>query len=406
MHRSRAPIALLLTVALCVALAVPAAAVTSSDVSKHQDAADRARKLAAAAEANADKLAKEVEDLDKKIEKLQGEANQLSPQISKAAERTQTLEREVAGLKAETIRMQARIKSTSESYARQRSLLAARVEADYKQGSWFYFDVLLGSQNFQDLISRTELVSRVLESNNNIAADLERTGEELEVSKAKLDRSLEQMNVKRREASAVEQELRQLRSSWQAKTNEQSAVQNQKQDLMVDNKANAKRLRALAEAEERESERLSQLLAGSGSGYFAGTMAWPVPSSTRVTSPFGWRICPFHGRELHPGIDIGRPSAGGDWPESNRSIIAAASGTVLAAGYRGGYGNTVILDHGNGVTTLYAHQAGGGIKVSVGESVKKGERIGTVGSTGSSTGLHLHFEVRVNGTPKNPATYR
>jgi murein DD-endopeptidase MepM/ murein hydrolase activator NlpD len=79
---------------------------------------------------------------------------------------------------------------------------------------------------------------------------------------------------------------------------------------------------------------------------------------------------------------------------------------VLAAGYRGGYGNTVILDHGNGVTTLYAHQAAGGIKVSVGESVKKGERIGTVGSTGSSTGLHLHFEVRVNGTPKNPATYR
>jgi len=86
--------------------------------------------------------------------------------------------------------------------------------------------------------------------------------------------------------------------------------------------------------------------------------------------------------------------------------VAAGSGKVLSAGYRGGYGNTIILDHGNGVTTLYAHQRSGGIRVSSGEEVKKGERIGTVGSTGNSTGPHLHFEVRVNGTPKNPGGYR
>ena len=140
------------------------------------------------------------------------------------------------------------------------------------------------------------------------------------------------------------------------------------------------------------------MLSGGGSGRFSGSMAWPVPSSSRITSDFGPRICPFHGKELHPGIDIGAPSGS--------AIVAAGKGEVLYAGYRGGYGNTIILDHGNGVTTLYAHQRAGGIKVSTGERVTKGQRIGTVGSTGYSTGPHLHFEVRVNGTPKNPMSYR
>ena len=100
---------------------------------------------------------------------------------------------------------------------------------------------------------------------------------------------------------------------------------------------------------------------------------------------------------MHPGIDIGAPQGS--------SIVAAGKGKVIYAGYRGGYGNTIIIDHGNGVTTLYAHQAAGGLKVSTGQTVTKGQRIGTVGSTGYSTGPHLHFEVRVNGSPRNPRSY-
>ena len=100
---------------------------------------------------------------------------------------------------------------------------------------------------------------------------------------------------------------------------------------------------------------------------------------------------------MHPGIDIGA--------SSGSPIVAAASGTVLYAGRRGSYGNTVMIDHGNGVVTLYAHQVSGGIRVSGGQHVNKGERIGAVGSTGNSTGPHLHFEVRVNGAAKNPTNY-
>lgn len=405
MHRSRALVVSIITLCLAVSFVAPAFGATRAELEAHREKAAEARKRAAAADTLAKKLAGEVADLEQRIEDFQKQANSLAPDIAKATKRSTKLQREVAQLKAEAAATQAEIERTQLELDTQKALLAARVESSYKQGSWFYLDVLLSSQDFRDLITRTELVTRVIESNNNVAADLGRTKETLDTSKAKLDRSLQTTNLKKREAEAVESQLRNLRARHQTAANRSESLQREKSTLMQDSKKNAARLRALAEEEEAESARIAAELSGSGSGAFAGSMTWPVPSSRRITSPYGWRICPFHGRELHPGIDVGRPQAGGDWPTSQRSIVAVASGTVISAGYRGGYGNTVILDHGNGVTTLYAHQANGGIRVSSGQQVERGQRIGTVGSTGNSTGPHLHFEVRVNGSPRNPMGY-
>lgn len=123
-------------------------------------------------------------------------------------------------------------------------------------------------------------------------------------------------------------------------------------------------------------------------------LQWPV--SGPITSPFGYRVHPVYGtRKLHTGIDI---SAAYGTP-----IAAAGDGTVIFAGWQSGYGNTTIIDVGNGLATLYAHQSS--IKVSEGQTVKRGQVIGAVGSTGTSTGNHLHFEVRVDGTPTNPVPY-
>jgi murein DD-endopeptidase MepM/ murein hydrolase activator NlpD len=130
-----------------------------------------------------------------------------------------------------------------------------------------------------------------------------------------------------------------------------------------------------------------------------------VPGFYRVSSGFGYRIHPIFGtRKMHTGIDVGRNL---NPPKSidGAPIVAAGTGTVVSAGWRNGYGNTVVIDHGNGVATLYAHQPSGGIKVAAGQRVGKGDRIGTVGSTGYSTGPHLHFEVRVNGDPVDPMKY-
>ncbi len=247
-----------------------------------------------------------------------------------------------------------------------RSCCSDRVQETYRQGTWFYLDVLLGSSDIGDLITRTEFVSRVIESNNGIAAELDHTEKTLSRAKVKLDRSLEAVKLKRQEAAKVESHLRGLKADRDRAAAQREAVQGQKADLMVDNKRNAERLRALAEEEEAESERIAAELAaaGEGSGVYGGIMAWPVPASQRITSPYGWRICPFHGRELHKAIDVGAPQGS--------SIVAAGSGTVIYAGYRGSYGNTIMVDHGNGVVTLYAHQKSGGFRVGTGAQVSRG----------------------------------
>ncbi len=397
MHRSRAYIVTLLSLTLALSCAAPAHAVTSADARAHADKAAAARKKAAEAQKLADKLLKETDRLDKIVDGLQEEADALDPQIAAASKRTERLRAEVRGLKNQIEKKQREIDATQARYDEEQGYFEGRVEASYKQGDLFYIQMLLSSSDIGELVKRTEFISRAIKSSNDIAANLVATRESLERAQTELDRDLETANAKRKQALAAETKLRDLQDARQAKTDRQNAVLGKKNALMADTKKNAKRLRALAEAEEAEAARLQSELSGNGSGVYHGSMAWPVPASHRITSPFGPRICPFHGRELHPGIDIGAPSGS--------SIVAAGSGRVIYAGYRGSYGNTVMIDHGNGVVTLYAHQRSGGIKVGNGQHVDKGQRIGTVGSTGNSTGPHLHWEVRVNGAPKNPQSY-
>ena len=121
-----------------------------------------------------------------------------------------------------------------------------------------------------------------------------------------------------------------------------------------------------------------------GAEYTEGQFSWPVPGWSRVSSDYGWRVCPFHGNEFHTGIDI--PAGYGE------AVVAAASGTVISACYQGSYGNAVLISHGGGLYTLYAHNSS--LIVYAGQKVSKGQQIARIGSTGSSTGNHLHFEVR------------
>ena len=135
-----------------------------------------------------------------------------------------------------------------------------------------------------------------------------------------------------------------------------------------------------------------------GGAYVGGTMTWPVPTSSRIASYYGMRLHPIFKKWLmHTGVDISETY--------NKYIVAANSGTVIFAGWRDGYGNAVIIDHGGGVTTLYAHIISNGILVRLGSHVEAGQSIAKIGSTGNSTGPHLHFEVRVNGEHQDPLKY-
>ncbi|MBK5251752.1 MAG: peptidoglycan DD-metalloendopeptidase family protein [Peptostreptococcaceae bacterium] len=166
-------------------------------------------------------------------------------------------------------------------------------------------------------------------------------------------------------------------------------------DALVQNKVELEKavdeLNALAKKIEEEIRRKQ-----SDAEYAGGIMTWPAPGYTRITSMFGYRIHPIlKTKKMHTGIDIGVPA--------NSSIVAAQSGTVIAAGYNGGYGKIVMIDHGGGIVTLYAHN--NTLLVKEGDKVAKGQAISKSGSTGLSTGPHLHFEVRENGEYVNPVPW-
>jgi murein DD-endopeptidase MepM/ murein hydrolase activator NlpD len=408
MHRRRAIIAVVsLALLFSFAFAPIANAASEAELRKHEEAARKAREAAEAAQSEADRLAREVANLDKTIDAIQSDINALADDVAAAQDRTNRLKAEVEALRGQINEKQAQIDVTQAEYERQSALLAERLEATYKNGDFFYLELLLDSQNIEDFITRTTLVQRVMRTNQELAQGLKDTRIELERIKAEIERDLSTVDAKRAEAQAEEDRVESLQAKHKAKLAEQKKVQDQKAGLVAENQANAKRLRALAEAEEKESAAIAAELYGTGSGYFAGVMKFPVPGFEQTPtggSAFGYRIHPILGyKKLHTGIDIGGRAVGKDI--NGATIVAAADGKVIYAGYRGGYGNTIIIDHGNGVATLYAHQQSGSFKVSVGQQVDRGQPIGKVGSTGLSTGPHLHFEVRINGTPVDPMPY-
>lgn len=382
-------------------------AVTEADLRAHEKAAREAREAADAAQSEADRLAAEAAALDTTIASLQSEVDALADDVATAIERTNRLQAEVDALRAQVTAKQAQIDATQAEYERQQALLAERVTTTYKNSDFVYFELLLDSRTIDDLLTRTAMVQRVMASNGDLAETLRKTRISIEKSKAELERTMLDVEAKRAEAEAEKNRVVSLQAEWKSKVNAQKAAQDQKEALVAENEANAARLRAMAEAEEEESAKIASLLYGKGSGYFAGVMAFPVPGFEQTPTggaAFGYRVHPILGyTKLHTGIDIGGNAVGKSI--NGAAIVAAGGGKVIYAGYRGGYGNCVIIDHGNGVATLYAHMQSGSFQVSEGQTVERRDTIGKVGSTGLSTGPHLHFEVRINGTPVDPMPY-
>jgi murein DD-endopeptidase MepM/ murein hydrolase activator NlpD len=400
MRLPRAPrILLVALLAACMIAPGVASAYSSKDVAAHKAAAAAALKKAAAEQAKANELLSETEKLEKQIGALEAELETLGTQIGTASARRANLDSQIELLRAEASAREAQIADLQFQYDQRSDALAARVDTYYRTGDWAYIEMLLTSESLADLVQRTEFVTMLIRDDEDAATELDASRVALEQANAELARTMEAVQTKRTEIRAEELGLKTLQSSRDVKRAAEQAVQNQKAALLAQTKKNVARLRAMALAEEQESARIAELLRGGGShgsGKYAGTFAWPTPGYTHVSSPFGMRMHPIlHVRKMHTGIDIHVPYGA--------RIVAAGSGKVIYAGYNGGYGNFTMIDHGDGLVTCYAHQSK--ILVSKGQHVTEGDTIGKVGSTGMSTGAHLHFEVRVNGTPKNPLNY-
>lgn len=315
----------------------------------------------------------QVEKLDDRIETAQQE---LAEQESKITELKESIEE-----------IETQLNSVTEKYNKQVELFKKRMVAIYMAGETQYLDVLLKSSSLSDFISSYYLISQLTEIDENLLNDLESKKKTMDLSRQKLE------NEKKELATIIENQTRTTRTLQNTKKMRENFIAKLSDD--------EKNLQTKIDEINKQYEEVNQqILAlaqnGIDTAYIGGELAWPVPGYTRITSKYAMRVHPITGQyKLHTGVDIGAPLGA--------NFVAANDGVVVKAGLNAAYGNMVIIDHGGGISTLYAH--GSEILVEVGQTVKRGDPILKVGSTGYSTGPHAHFEVRINGVTTDPLPY-
>ncbi|MBS6479959.1 MAG: peptidoglycan DD-metalloendopeptidase family protein [Dialister sp.] len=266
-------------------------------------------------------------------------------------------------------------------------LLNKRIRAIYIHGQLNYLEVIMGSKNFSDFANRLELLKRVIRSDYNLIQDIRVRQEQIQAKMNELSLQKQELEKLAAEATKAQQAIEMKRAEQQAVMDSVKAQRDAAEQMEQDLIASSERIRQQIQA--RQGGGMEPQVIGSGIlGY---------PCSGPITSPFGYRIHPIFGTTIyHSGIDIG--------VDEGTPVHAADSGVVIYSGSGlTGYGNVVIIDHGNGLSTLYAHNSA--LLVSEGESVSKGQVVAYSGMTGYATGPHVHFEVRVNGSPTDPMGY-
>lgn len=333
------------------------------------------RKELQAVQEQANGVTAQITALEKKIEETEGELVTISQNID-------STQLEIQRKEARLVELQEKIKQDQE-------ILGERLCVIYEEGECNYLEVLLQAASLQDFLTRVDYLNAILDNDQSLIQTTNQMKGEVQTEKASLEEQKQQLEKDKVEEAAKKQALEQQRS-------EQQAIL---ADIQVDLDKQKKALDEL----ESESSMLSNLIRNIESSSSAGSIVqgtgvflWPSNASRTITSEYGWRYHPtLHYNKLHTGMDIG---AG-----YGTDVLAADSGTVIFAGWNNAYGKMVIISHGGNISTLYAHQSS--LLVSEGQSVQRGQVIGKVGSTGYSTGPHLHFEVRINGSTVNPRGY-
>ena len=354
-------------------------------------------------------LKSKLSDLEDQKTSVKAELDSLAGKVDEVAKTRAALQDQID---VKTTELDAAIKALDSKKER----FSETVRTTYEQGETSYLEVLLNASNFSDLLSRLEIVSAIMDDNKQIVAeytaakeDIQQKRDDLQATQDEQVQYQENLKYKAEELKSSEEQQKALQQSLQAYQKEQKAEYERitsEMDTVSDQIAEQSRKEAAAAAAAAAAAKKKGGSSSSSSGSSAGnlssatltsgTFTWPLPGYTNNSSAYGWRVHPIYGtRKFHKGEDIPAPTG--------TPIVAAASGTVTTAGWVSGYGNYTVINHGGGVMTAYGHQSA--IHVSVGQRVTAGQTIGLVGSTGNSTGPHLHFEVYVNGSTQNPMSY-
>lgn len=350
----------------------------------------------------ADDLEDQLADLQRQAEEQQAKTNEASAKVENVSERLRQIQEELRVATAEYKEVKGQLDSVEDKISDNTELLE-KTEADLKvknkklqqrvrdiyiNGQVSYVDVLFGAKDFADLMTRMDVLKRIIKHDYDLIMKVKEEKATVENTRAQLEKDKAEAEVLVTDAQAKK-----------AKVEDKESEQQVLLDQAIYDRDTSERMYEEIMAASQEVANMIRRSQMSSAGYSgapagAGGMIWPI--SGPITSEFGWRTHPIFGTaRFHSGLDIG-----GDY---GMPIYAAASGTVIYAGWISGYGNAVIIDHGGGVTTLYGHNDS--LNVSEGENVAQGQVIAMCGSTGNSTGPHCHFEVRENGEPVSPYGY-
>ncbi|HHY14312.1 MAG TPA: peptidoglycan DD-metalloendopeptidase family protein [Thermoanaerobacterales bacterium] len=349
-----------------------------------------------------DELRQEHKNLNSKILEQQKKVNEAKKREKTATNELQLIERELELteleleqvtqklLAAETQvrKIRAELEEAEEEVEEQEETLKVRVVGMYKNGPVDYLEVILDSQSFSEFITRMDIIGKIIAYDSSLLNSL------MEHKQFIADKKVE-LELQRDEILAARSEINVKKRQMEAKVASRGQVLRQIQN---DKKSYEAALKEMEASQNRLNRMIAELQGKENKDYMGtATFTWPVPISRKITSEYGWRVHPIHKtRKFHTGLDIGGAPAGSN-------IVAATHGKVIHAGSLGGYGLTVVLDHGGGISTMYAHCSR--ILVKVGQYVNGGDIIAKVGSTGISTGPHLHFEVKINGNHTDPWKY-
>ncbi|WP_317423629.1 peptidoglycan DD-metalloendopeptidase family protein [uncultured Acidaminococcus sp.] len=344
--------------------------------------------------AQLDEIQQQLGEKDAQLEEKKKEIGNAMEQLILTQEELAEAKRKLAAIEARQQALEIKIRQNEaalaakqKEYDKSRAVYKKRLRDIYENGQVNYLDVLLGAADFRDFSSRMYLLQRVVRRDFNLIDRLETQREELLAKKAELDDSKSQLSAAHEEGQK-EQQIVAQKTVERQKLYEQALAEKAQLDAEYEElQRNSQEITAMIQRMEQEGRMMPQ--AGG-----TGQLAWPV--NGEITSPFGWRVHPIWGTQIfHAGLDIGA--------DYGDPVHAADSGTVVYAGWMGGYGNAVMIDHGGGMVTLYGHNSS--ITVGEGEQVSKGQTIALAGSTGNSTGPHCHFEVRIHGEVVSPLQY-
>ena len=382
-------ITILCIILLINSISIPAFAVSQAD-------ADKVKEQINETENEIKQVEENMSEAMKEIQKLEGD-------IDEVAYNLQTLQENLTKLNGEISILEENLKEATEKYNERLDSARTRMIAQYKYGNMTFLDVLLNSTSLSEFLSNYYLVGQILESDEDFLNELEDEKNRIEQDKKELESKKATLEEQKQKVERQKIELANKKAEKEKKVStlnaEEAELQQQKEEYYTE-------LNRIQE----ELSRIARQNATSGSSYSGGVLQFPCPSYIRVSSWFGGRGAPLAGgSSYHKGVDLAA--------SMGSSILAAESGTVIAVykgcshnygksrscGCGGGFGNYVMISHGSGLVTVYAHCTT--IYVNLGDTVTRGETIATVGTTGASTGSHLHFGTLLNGTYVDPAPY-